>query len=175
MPGLCLLAHAARPVAANQQPKAVLGLGGILGGFIPGVFQLSRDYRITLGTGGGTGWEDLPASASGIAVTSLVTDPLCATPAVATTAPLATSAVSGLAISRDGAVTGTIVLAADATTLAGCAGPATGTTRLDVVGVLGVKKLADAPVEVTLNGVPVGGGVTGSVAIELHLKINILD
>jgi hypothetical protein len=162
-------------VTAPGRATRVLGLGGTLGGFIPGLFALNSDYRIVLGTGAGTGWEDMPASANAITVSSLVTDPLCATPAVSTTAGLAPGAVSGLTISRDGAVTSSIFLATDATTLAGCAGPATGTTRLDLVGVLGVKKLADTQLDVTIGGVPVGGGVTGSVGISLHLKINILD
>ena len=65
--------------------------------------------------------------------------------------------------------------ASDPTLLAGCAGPASGTTTLDLTGTLGIKKLADLTVTGSAPGVPVGGGVTGTVTVALHLKVNILD
>ena len=36
-------------------------------------------------------------------------------------------------------------------------------------------KLADVTLRATIPGVDVGAGVTGSVDLELHLKVNILD
>lgn len=163
-------------VTAPGRPTRVLGLGGGIDGFINGKFVLNTDYRVDLGDLGGiTGLNSSPVSGNALVVSSLVTDPLCSAPAIQTLAPVTTAAGSSLTFPQNGHVTGKLVLGADPTTLAGCSGPATGTTTLDLSGDLGITKLADLTLNATVPGVPVGGGVTGSVAIALHLKINILD
>lgn len=159
-------------VAAPGRADRVLGLGGGLDGFIPGKFILNADYRVSLGIGAGN---TLPRSANAVIVRSLVSDPLCSSPAVQTIAPMASGVGSSLTFLRSGAVTGSLVLAADPTTLAGCAGPGTGSTTLALTGTLGEEKLADLTMTGSATGVPVGGGVTGAVTVALHLKVNILD
>lgn len=163
-------------VTAPGRATRVLGLGGGLDGFIAGRFLLNSDYRISLAHAAGGRNGEPPRSANAVVVRSLVTDPLCASPAIHTLAPMAAEGVvSGLTFLRDGNVAGKLFLAADPTTLAGCAGPDTGATTLDLSGRLGVAKLADLLLTATLATVPVGGGATGAVDVALHLKINILD
>jgi hypothetical protein len=159
-------------VTAPGRAERVLGLGGGLDGFIQGKFILNTDYRISLGIGAGN---TLPRSADAVIVRSLVSDPLCSSPAVQTIAPMASGVGSSLLFLRTGVVTGSLVLASDPTTLAGCAGPDTGTTTLALSGVLGEKKLADLTLTGSTTGVPVGGGVSGTVSLALHLKVNIID
>ncbi len=158
-------------VTAPGRADRVLGLGGDFDGFIPGKFILNTDYKITLGTAFGSPL----VGGNAVVVSALVTDPLCAAPVVHTRAPLPGDASSSLTFLRSGAVSGTLVLAADPTTLAGCAGADTGTMTIALSGTLAEKKLADLTVTGSLTGVPAGGGVTASVAIELHLNVKILD
>lgn len=147
----------------------VLSLSGAIDGFIPGKFILNSDYKIQL-----NGLADR-SSSSALVVSALVTDPLCSAGTIRTIAPLKLGGGSSLTVLRNGSVAGTFDLASDPGTLAACAGPDTGTTTLDLKGLLGVANLADLTLNATLPYVPVGGGTVGTVSISLHLKITILD
>ncbi len=143
----------------------VLGLGGSINGFIPGKHVLNTAYAINL-TGGD------------LAVRSLITDPVCTSGTfhpLAPLAPIATSDPAKLTFDTAGAVSGALGLAADPATLAGCAGPETGTTTLELSGKLDALKLADVTLAAKTFLVPVGGGNNATVNVVLHLKINILD
>jgi hypothetical protein len=140
-----------------------LGLGGTIDAFIPGKFVLNRDYLLNL-------------RSSAMAVTSLVTDPVCASGTIHTGLPFAVGTPSALGFDSAGGVAGTLTLAADPLSLAGCAGPATGTTTLELSGKLDALKLADTTLTAKTFYVPVGGGGgNATVNVVLHLKINILD
>jgi hypothetical protein len=161
-------------VTAPGRADRILGLGGVMNGFIGGKFVLNAGFKI------GLGGDENPLDGSwhtndAIVVASLVTDPLCSAPAVRTLAPVTHASVSSLSFPPSGAVTGTLVLSADATTLGGCAGPDTGSTTLALSGTPGEKKLADLLLSATVPGIPVGGGISGTASIALHLKINLLD
>ena len=159
-------------VAAPGRPDRVLGLSGGIDGFLPGRFVLNQDYAIAVGANADGGLP--PGSGNALVVSSFVSDPLCAGPAVHTVAAVAATG-SSLSFANTGAVTGTLVLMADPTTLAGCAGPDTGSTTLALSGVVGEKKLADTVLTATVANVPVGGAVLGTVTVALHLRIDILD
>jgi len=140
-----------------------LGLGGTIDGFLPGKFPLNRDYKV-----------NLTRSAMGVA--SLVTDPVCASGTIHTGLPFAPiPPPSELAFQASGDVTGAITLAADPLSLAGCAGPATGTTAFTLSGKLDALKLADVTLTAKPLYVPIGGGNNMTVNVVLHLKITIVD
>ncbi len=168
-----LLPESTATISAPGRADRVLGLGGAIDGWIPGKFALNSDYTIGLGFQSQPNVQ--PVTNDEIFVRSLVPDPLCSSPSILTGARVAPDGGSNMTFLRDGHVTGKLVLAADPTVLAGCAGPATGTTSIDLAALLGVKKLADLTVTGTISGVPVGGGVTGTVAVALHLRVEILD
>lgn len=161
-------------VTAPGRATRVLTLGGGISGLIPGKLKLNTDYAVRLGgILGAPG--NRPYLPDALWLRTVVVDPLCASPAIQTGMTLTPSGPSVLTFRHDGGVSGTLELAGDATALAGCAGPVTGTTKLTLTGKLGAKQLADVELTAKLTGVPVGGGVTGEVAIDLHLNVMILD
>jgi len=168
-----VLPESTATVTAPGRADRVLGLGGAIDGWIAGKFVLNSDYQVKLG------FQPLPnltpTTNDELYVRSLVPDPLCSSPSIQTGTRVAPDGGSSLTFFRDGHVSGKLVLASDPAVLAGCAGPATGTTSIDLSAVLAVKKLADLTTTGTITGVPVGGGVTGTVTLALHLKVNILD
>lgn len=168
-----VLPESTATVRAAGRADRVLGLGGAIDGWIPGKFVLNSDY--TIGLGYQIRRNVLPVTGDDVFVASLVPDPLCSAPSIQTATRVAPGTGSSMTFYRDGHITGRLILAADPTLLAGCAGPATGTTTIDLAGSLGVKKLADLTVTGTIPGVPVGSGLTGTVTVSLDLKVNILD
>ena len=170
-----VLAASTATVSATGRPERAIGLGGAIDGFIPGKFVLNTDFRIDLGPDADTRGNAPAPGANVLFLRSLVTDPLCASPAIHPWAPVSGGTGSSLTLLRNGSVTGRIVLSADATTLAGCAGPETGTTTFDVAGKVDTAQLADLTLVATIPGVAVGAGLTGTVTVALHVKITIVD
>ena len=158
-------------VTATGRPDRTLEIGGVFAGFIPGKFVLNSDYMMRLKPTSAA----LGVTPSGLSVRSLVTDPLCASGAIQTSAPLASSVPSQLTFLRNGVVTAKLILDADPSTFAGCAGAPTGTTAIDLTGKLGTSLLADVLLTGTVAGLPVGGGVGATVSLALHVKVAILD
>lgn len=104
-----------------------------------------------------------------------MTDPLCASGAIQTSAQLASSPPSQLTFLRNGVVTANLKFDADPSTFAGCAGAPSGIIAVDLTGKLGTALLSDVLLTGTVAGVPVGGGVAATVSLTLHVKVNILD
>jgi hypothetical protein len=166
-----VLPASAATVTAAGRPDRTLGIGGVFAGFISGKFILNTDFLMRLKpTSAGLG-----VTPSGLTVRSLVTDPLCASRAIQTSAPLASSSPSQLTFLRNGVVNAHIVLDVDPSTLAGCAGAPSGTVTIDLTGKLGTAHLSDVLLTGTVAGVPVGGGVGATVSLALHVKVTILD
>ena len=166
-----VLATSTATVSAPGRPDRTLGLGGVFAGFIPGKFVLNTDYVMQLKPTSAA----LGVTPSGLTVRSLVTDPLCSSGAIQTSAPLASSFPSQLTFQRNGVVTAKLTLDADPSTLAGCAGGPSGTVAIDLTGKLGTALLSDVLLTGTVAGVPVGGGVGATVSLALHIKVSIFD
>lgn len=157
-----VLPTSAATVTLPGHTDRVLGLGGTISGFLPGKFLLNTAYKIRL-------------TQSAAAVTSLVTDPVCATGTIRTGLPFALGTPSSLSFDAAGNVTGTIAFASDPLSLAGCAGPANGTTALDLSGKLGALKLADVTLTAKTFYVPIGSSNNLTVNVVLHLNVAIVD
>ena len=167
-----LLPGSTATVTAPGRADRTLGLAGGLRGFIPGRFVLNVDYPMNFDS---PDPETQVPFTNAVGVSSLVSDPLCAAAPIHPFAPFADGSGSALSFKRTGAVSGKLVFSADPTTFAGCSGPESGTTTINLEGKLGVKKLADLTLTGTLADVPVGGGVNGTVTVSLEVKIDILD
>lgn len=162
-------------VTTPGRPERVLGLSGWFEGWTAGKLNPAFDFDLRLGDALGR---------SAITVTSLVTDPLCSAPAVATTAPLhlrtSKQQLSALdywstvsqRVGQPARASAVLAFDADATVFAGCAGPPTGSTTISFDKVaLTAKGLSDIALTGTISDVAVGAGAMATVTLTLHLSV----
>ena len=167
-----LLPGSTATVTATGRPDRTLGLAGTIAGAIPGQFRLNTPFSVSLSR------ETLsPLTGENVvSVDPLVPDPICSAPSIHTRAPLAGGSGSSLVFdTKTENATGTLVFAADPTTLAGCAGPATGTTTVALSGKLGLTGFSDFVLTGQVPNITIAPGVVANVAVSLRLSVEILD
>ena len=149
----------------GSRPDRVMNLTGTFSGGSRAAFVAGADFQANLTRGA-------------FGLSSLTADPACPGLPYILDFPLAAEASSTATFLASGAVSMTLDLSVAPKTFAGCPGAIPGATALTVTGAVDPQRLAkreltDIELTGTVAGVAIATGVSGSVAVDLHVTVGI--